>query len=316
MSSSSAPGTDFLTQYRWISNKLKRRFLRKPNVAEASEQFSLLAKQQQEQECPQYAALSCLALARCEQNIGNSAGEAQALIQAARLFLEEEMQNFDLKCATFNEYLNAAINCFNHAIRVYTEQNHSVLAAGLCIELGTVLEKMEKTSEAITYYEKADECLANVPLETLNVKDLLAGCFMKLGDYDTALSHLTAMSRIINLAGKDNNGRPFGAYVDYLMKSEIGSVLLLLLLSPGPQRLQPEHSQLLEKYAWENTDFDATACWMGEELFLLLQSVVMAHQSNDVEALVSLQIDLWYLIFHLDEGYLISKISINDDNPF
>jgi hypothetical protein len=35
-------GQDFLTEYRNISNKLKKRFLRRPNVAEASDHFRLV----------------------------------------------------------------------------------------------------------------------------------------------------------------------------------------------------------------------------------------------------------------------------------
>uniref|UniRef100_A0A3B1IEE8 Coagulation factor VIII associated n=1 Tax=Astyanax mexicanus TaxID=7994 RepID=A0A3B1IEE8_ASTMX len=55
---------DFLTRYRAVSNKLKKRFLRKPNVAEASEQFGQLAKELKQQDCLQYAAFCNLAMAR------------------------------------------------------------------------------------------------------------------------------------------------------------------------------------------------------------------------------------------------------------
>ena len=37
-------GQEFLTEYRNISNKLKKRFLRRPNVSEASDQFRQLGK--------------------------------------------------------------------------------------------------------------------------------------------------------------------------------------------------------------------------------------------------------------------------------
>lgn len=53
----------------------------------------------------------------CEQTIGNPAGETQALIDAARLFLTAEKVNYDLRCPSFNENLNSSINCYNHAIR-------------------------------------------------------------------------------------------------------------------------------------------------------------------------------------------------------
>ena len=55
-------GQEFLTEYRNISNKLKKRFLgRRPNVSEASEQFRQLGKRLEDSEEPQYAAFCHLA---------------------------------------------------------------------------------------------------------------------------------------------------------------------------------------------------------------------------------------------------------------
>ena len=48
----------------------------------------------------------------------NPAGEAQALTEAAREFINAELDNVNLKCPSFQEHLTAAINCYSHAIRV------------------------------------------------------------------------------------------------------------------------------------------------------------------------------------------------------
>ncbi|XP_059496539.1 40-kDa huntingtin-associated protein [Stegostoma tigrinum] len=109
---------DFLLRYRAVSNKLKRRFLRKPNVAEASEQFGLLAKELKQEECLQYAGFCNLAVARCEQTLFNAAGEALALTDAARLFLQAEKETQRLQCPGFEEHLQAATNCYSFAIKV------------------------------------------------------------------------------------------------------------------------------------------------------------------------------------------------------
>ncbi|GIY65729.1 factor VIII intron 22 protein [Caerostris darwini] len=74
---------DFLTQYKAISAKLKKRFLRKPNISEASAQFGMLAKELENQECPHYSAFCCLAVARCEHTIGNPVYESQNLLQGS-----------------------------------------------------------------------------------------------------------------------------------------------------------------------------------------------------------------------------------------
>ena len=54
------------------------------------------------------------------------------------------------------------------------------------------------------------------------------------------------------------------------------------------QRLRPEHSALLEKYSFD-LELDSSSTYLELEDFLLLQSVVMASQSKDFEALEALQ---------------------------
>ncbi len=45
---------------------------------------------------------------------------------------------------------------------------------------------------------------------------------------------------------------------------------------PTPQRIRTEHAQTLEKYAWESMDETPPVNYISEELFLLLQSVVVS----------------------------------------
>uniref|UniRef100_A0A0K8SLE3 Uncharacterized protein n=1 Tax=Lygus hesperus TaxID=30085 RepID=A0A0K8SLE3_LYGHE len=82
-----AATSDFLTQYKNISNKLKKRFLRKPNAAEPSDQFASLAAQCERFDLPQYAGLSWRAVSRCEAAQGHSNEEAVALMKAGQLYL-------------------------------------------------------------------------------------------------------------------------------------------------------------------------------------------------------------------------------------
>ncbi|NWU60248.1 F8I2 protein, partial [Pterocles burchelli] len=187
---------DFLSRYRLVSAKLRRRFLRKPNVAEAAEQFAALARELRAQESLPYAAWCQLAVARCAQSLFHGPAEAAALAEAARLFLRQER---DLR--------------------------------------------------------------------------------QRLG-----------------LSGG------FGEHVS--------RVLLLLLLQPPPAKLQPEHARTLEQYCWEAPDGGAgpgsgpgagcglppAASYLPAELFLLLQSVVLACQEKDAEALKALQAELWPLL--------------------
>uniref|UniRef100_T1JBR8 Uncharacterized protein n=1 Tax=Strigamia maritima TaxID=126957 RepID=T1JBR8_STRMM len=300
------PAIEILTQYRNISNKLKKRLLRKPNVAEACEQFSKLAKDLQRQECPQYAGFCCLALAR-RQTLGNPAGETQALVHGARLFLDAEKQNRDLNCPSFEDHLNAAINCYSHAVRIHMEQKHYGLAASLCLELGDLIKNFGKSLEAIPHYQRAADLQNQSPLDYLNALDLVAICKVEIGDYDSALNLYTEMMMIVEEKGVGPLGKPGGAFQDILAKCEIMRVLLLLLLQPNPQKLRTEHAQLLEKYAWETTESETAVNYLSEDCFLLFQSLVMACQSHELEVLKCLQVDLWPLL-SVEQNDLLEKV--------
>ncbi|XP_066291408.1 40-kDa huntingtin-associated protein-like isoform X1 [Branchiostoma lanceolatum] len=288
---------DFLTKYRAVSSKLKKRFLRKPNVAEASEQFGSLSKDLLEHDNPHYAGFCCLAMARCEQTLSNSPGESHALVEAARLFLEAECTNQMLKCPGFEEHLIAAMNCYNFAIKVHIEQTQPAMAACLCLELGNALRGLNKPDQAMSYYQRAADLQYQNPLDCLESLGLVASCKIQTRDYDGALTIFTEMAYLAQERGASASGpasRPIGAFCDILARCEVTRVLLLMLLQPTPQRIRPEHAQTLERYAWESHSEDsAPVNCLSEEVFLLLQSTVMACQSRDVSALKSLQKDLW-----------------------
>lgn len=172
---------DVMGQYRAITSKLKRRFRKKPNVAEASGQFGILAKELKRQDCPQYAGFCCLAMARCENTLGNTTCEVEALVEAARLFLKAERENLELKCPSFEEHLTEAIHCYNQAIKIHCAQNNSALAACLCLEIADVLRSMNRFSEAMVHYQHAAELQHSNPVDALNSMGLAASCKIDLG---------------------------------------------------------------------------------------------------------------------------------------
>jgi len=287
---------DILAKYKAISNKLKKRFLKKPNVAEGSEQFASLANTLLRQDCPQYAGFCSLAQARCEHTLGNAPGEGHALTEAARAFLAAEKNCQDLLCPSFNEHLNAAINCYSHAIRVHIENKHTPLASALCLELGDALKSLSLPGEAVMHYQHAADLQSHNPLACLNALGLVASCKVDTNDFEGALSVFTEMSYLAQERGGGSDGKPLGAFCDIVARCEITRVLLLMLLKPTPQRIRPEHATTLEKYAWESTDETPSHNCINEELFLLLQSVVMACQSEELDCLRSLQVELWPML--------------------
>ncbi|XP_015275979.1 PREDICTED: factor VIII intron 22 protein-like [Gekko japonicus] len=231
----SGSGGDFLTRYRLVSAKLRRRFLRKPNVSEAGEQFAALARE----------------LRGNELRAASEPGQAvPALLRAADL-----------------------------------------LAA------------------------------AHLPLEAVRCLRDVASCLLLCRDHDGALAVLTQAQLLVQggagLAGpaaaapasssssSSPASLPPGAFLDELLHCEVTRVLLLLLLQPPPSKLLPEHAQTLEKYSWEA--LDASPGYLPPELFLLLQSAVMACQEKDLEALKVLQKELWPLL-NAEQNHLVHLV--------
>jgi hypothetical protein len=120
--------------------------------------------------------------------------------------------------------------------------------------------------------------------------------FDPLGDFDGALSIFTEMAYYAQERGSfdgDTGHSIYSSYKDIITKCEINRVLLLMLLQPSPQKIRPEHAQMLEKYLWDYEIEGSPVPWLSEELFILMQSLVMTCQSRDFQELADLEKYLW-----------------------
>ncbi len=104
--------------------------------------------------------------------------------------------------------------------------------------------------------------------------------------------------------------RPIGYHSKLLVESDITKLLLLLYLKPT--KMKSEHSNTLEVYSWfqtlSNTSGYLPVACMDRDLFILLQSFVMACQSNDAKILYSLQTELWPVLNTI-QNYLVNLIT-------
>ncbi|XP_026955471.1 40-kDa huntingtin-associated protein [Sagmatias obliquidens] len=338
---------DFLARYRQVCNKLKKRFLRKPNVAEAGEQFGQLGRELRAQECLPYAAWCQLAVARCQQALFHGPGEALALTEAARLFLRQERDARQrLACpAAYGEPLQAAAAALGAAVRLHLELGQPAAAAALCLELAAALRDLGQPAAAAGHFQRAAQLqLPQLPLAALQALGDAASCQLLARDYSSALALFTRMQLLAREYGSHPVPPPgpqpppqpqpkppapqpgagaasapplalllpgagaaaaaapspaaLGAFADVLVRCEVSRVLLLLLLQPPPAKLLPEHAHTLEKYSWEAFDGHGqdSSGPLPEELFLLLQSLVMATHEKDTEAVKSLQVEMWPLL--------------------
>lgn len=145
-------------------------------------------------------------------------------------------------------------------------------------------------------------------------------CFpcLHLGDFDGALSIFTEMSYHAQERGSFEGDGDFSMHSTYkriVTKCEVNRVLLLMILQPNPQKIQQEHVQTLEKYLWDTDAQGSPIPWLSEELFLLMQSLVMSCQSRDVNELSELEKDLWKFFDNEQKHLLhlvVCKISKSD----
>lgn len=68
--------------------------------------------------------------------------------------------------------------------------------------------------------------------------------FYITGDYLAALETFFEITKIVQ------NSTTNGSRFNILLKCEINSVLLLLILRPNPQKLSQHLAKILEKYTW------------------------------------------------------------------
>lgn len=71
--------------------------MRKPNITEATNEFIALAIQCEHSEQPTFAAHAYVGAAKCEASVGNSLGEAELYITAARQYMKAEKKLMSLK---------------------------------------------------------------------------------------------------------------------------------------------------------------------------------------------------------------------------
>ncbi|ERL95412.1 hypothetical protein D910_12676 [Dendroctonus ponderosae] len=296
--SSEATGYTILDRYRSIASKLKKRFLRKPNEAEAAEGFISLGHHCESEELPQYAAMSWLAAARCEGSLSHPVSETSLLVRAGRQFLKAGNDDLDIGCISVSsESLQVLIECLiyrvlaglachNHASSRYPED--SLLALGLNLEIIEYLKRIECTESLEVYLNNALELSKGTAEAHLHCLDLLASYYISTGECVSGVHTYQKIASILQ------NSYLNGHTCELLLKCEVNSVFLLLILRPSPHNISADFAKILEKYTWgDQNDETLQACRMTERLFILLQSLVTSCQSRSTTNLVEIEADFW-----------------------
>lgn len=258
-------------------------------MSEASDQFRQLGKRLEDNDEPQYAAFCHLATGRCEQTIGNSPGEIEAITIAARSFLKSEMENHDLKNPSFEFQLTSAVASYGQASKLHEEQGRPQLAAGLNLEVAEAYWRMKRPIEALPYYQKAAVLSENDHMSLIYTKLKISSCYMAIGDYHNALLVLSDVDNYVS----END--PKHLCDDIQENVEILRVLLLLIIDPSSHNTSPHLLNVIEKYREDEQSFEhdhSISEFISVEVSILLQSLVMAVDNMEVDSLLYIEDEL------------------------
>lgn len=280
-----ARSQELFAQYRTIAAKLKKRFMKKPNVKEASEDYGKLANSLKNEDNPQYAAVCFQAMAKCDHLMGDSSGEAEAWANAGRQFFTVEEMLFSAHHASYGESLEAGIHCFLVAVETHEKKGDGVMAAMFCLELASQLFHFEKFHEAARFYQRAIDLQVNKPECQLQSLEKLASCKLRLREYDGAA---VVYTRIYS----ETKGKE-GPYAVLRERCGVCLLLILLMLQIPERYLKSEQSELIASYCKSPLDVDCEVGDHNMDKYIFLQSLIGAARRRDYKEMEVIRSGLW-----------------------
>ncbi|XP_058814239.1 40-kDa huntingtin-associated protein [Topomyia yanbarensis] len=269
---------DLIHQYKITCNKLKkiqRVFFKQfaPNVSEVADEFGTLANNFNNSFLPEYAALCYMGQGKCEKMIGNDAAEIDALLKAARSFrAANEKQAKILVQNVSSDNLEGAFRCYTQALSRLPDD--SVTKAAIIRELKEINPNVEITS--------------NFSSPSHRIWDLERSAEenIQTGDFVAAFDKLTEIYDDVT------ERRCEDLYLEVMERVEVSRLLLLCLLQLPPS-VRYDH-KFIERYSsiGESNSKHSGNGILSEELFFLLQSLVISCQAKDVASVIAVRDEL------------------------
>ncbi|XP_047521499.1 40-kDa huntingtin-associated protein [Pieris napi] len=269
-------GASFNEQYVNINTKLKKRFMRRPNISEATNEFIGLAIQCENCEQPTFAGQTYIGAAKCEASAGNILGEAENYIAAARQFMKAEKKLVSLKFdSPDRENLEAAIGCFLQALHKYPEK--SPLRASILLEIANDLLEINHKLEAITYFKQALDIIQD---ETMKLMCMIKLFKMQIdsGKLDLALQ-----------TGNSITDLKCHVPERILAEIQVSRVLLALHVEMNDKNRTDSLKNLFTDLL--NDDEENDTLQFNPDLKLKLQSIIISSNLEDQQALIAISMD-------------------------
>ena len=173
-------------------------------------------------------------------------------------------------------------------------------ASIVALEIAQNLLSMGRIDEAHNHFVRAAQIQRPTSvIDALCTLRKAAYCQFYMNNFPGALKHLHEVMNTINAMVKRDSHCATYSVEEIRQSVEISFVFIMLLLksSPVDMMTNSEHSKIMEAYTWENDYTEESSGTnqrvLPEELFLLVQSVVMATQARDLDTLTYLQSELY-----------------------
>ncbi|XP_072945247.1 40-kDa huntingtin-associated protein-like [Epargyreus clarus] len=266
----------FNEQYMNINTKLKKRFMRKPNISEATNEFIALAIQCEHSEQPAFAGQTYIGAAKCEASAGNFLGEAEQYVAAARQFMKAEKKFAALKLYSPNrENLEAAIGCYMQALSKYPEK--SPIRTSILMELASELVALNHKFEALEYCKQALDLVGDETMKLMYMRNLV-NLYIDCEEYDDAL-------KLANKLCDTISNIPEGI----LSEIQVTRILLCLLVEPDDENKPESLKKLIDEIL---SDDDNDELPFNTDLRLKLQSIIISNMMADQPALIDIASDI------------------------
>ncbi|XP_062552067.1 40-kDa huntingtin-associated protein [Armigeres subalbatus] len=274
---------DLIHQYKITCNKLKkiqRVFFKHfaPNVSEVADEFGSLATSFNNAFQTEYAAMCHMGQAKCEKLIGNDAAEVDALLKAARVFRKAHTEQTKLKIENPSpDHLEGAFRCYTQALSRL--QDDSVIKAAIIRELKEINPNVEITS--------------NFSSPSHRIWDLEQSAVGSIMSRD----YVAAFEKLTEIYDDVTERRCEDMYLQVMKQVEVSRLLLLCLLQLPPSTRYD--GKFIERYSsiGENNQrilSPRANTIVSEDLFFMLQSVVVSCQAKDIDSLVAVRDELVY----------------------
>ncbi|CAH8623787.1 unnamed protein product [Schistosoma curassoni] len=308
------PSLNYPQIYKALSIDVKKKLSEINKCDEQATDYASVAKSLAVQECHELAAVFLLGKAKCEFAAKNLTSEASTLFTAAKYFIQADDKLVCTNSINYEDNLNCAILCLLRAARIYELNELFTLATNVYIYLVDTLMRRYKFHQSIPYIKRSMEIVSKDILLSLELYKRLSYCQLYIHDWPGALYTFICIQ---NLTKKELTLNSFDLYIQYWSISEIFRVLLILLCMPSYRLHNLDSSDYsLKQYDVIVTDEKVedlfklstlNSVYMDNNLFILLQSFVLAHQSKDILELESLSVMLQSFV-NLEQRELISLI--------